>query len=130
MRPVYFDLSVRDVDTAKEFFSSVLGWKFAAFSGLGSRYELITTGDPETPGINGGMAALADAPLAEGRPLTVAVIAVESIDNTIARVEAAGGKIVEPKVTIPGIGEFATCSEPGGLLFGLLQVAAEPSSDG
>ncbi|MBI5636484.1 MAG: VOC family protein [Nitrospinae bacterium] len=33
-----------------------------------------------------------------------------------------GGSVVEQKMVIPGIGWYATCAEPGGLKFGLLQV--------
>jgi hypothetical protein len=33
---------------------------------------------------------------------------------------------VEPKMPIPGIGWYATCAEPGGLLFGLIQ--ADPNT--
>ena len=32
---------------------------------------------------------------------------------------------IEPKMPIPGIGWYATCAEPGGLVFGLIQ----PTSD-
>jgi hypothetical protein len=27
----------------------------------------------------------------------------------------------EPKMSIPGVGWFAACTEPGGLLFGIMQ---------
>ena len=33
----------------------------------------------------------------------------------------AGGHVVEPRMPIPGIGWYATCAEPGGLKFGLIQ---------
>ena len=39
----------------------------------------------------------------------------------VAQVIAAGGRVVEPGMPIPGIGWYATCAEPGGLKFGLIQ---------
>jgi uncharacterized protein len=40
------------------------------------------------------------------------------------RVREAGGRTVEPRMPIPGIGWYATCAEPGGLVFGLIQADA------
>ena len=48
-------------------------------------------------------------------------IPVLNLDEYIARIEEAGGKIIEPKMPIPGIGWFAACAEPGGLLFGIIE---------
>jgi predicted enzyme related to lactoylglutathione lyase len=48
-------------------------------------------------------------------------IPVASMDDCIARVEAAGGKIIEPKMPIQGIGWLTACAEPGGLLFGVME---------
>jgi len=44
-----------------------------------------------------------------------------------AILQANGGKILEPKMAIPGIGWYATCTEPGGLIFGIIE--ADPSVD-
>jgi predicted enzyme related to lactoylglutathione lyase len=46
---------------------------------------------------------------------------VADVDDIIGKVERNGGRIVEPKRAIPGIGWFCACTEPGGLLFGVLQ---------
>jgi predicted enzyme related to lactoylglutathione lyase len=70
------------------------------------------------------MGAIADAPLAEGRPLTQLTMPVSDLDAAITRVREAGGRIVEPRMPIPGIGWYATCAEPGGLVFGLIQADA------
>ena len=50
---------------------------------------------------------------------------MSSVDDCIARVEEAGGGLIEPKMPIPGIGWFAACTEPGGLLFGVMEVDPE-----
>jgi predicted enzyme related to lactoylglutathione lyase len=43
------------------------------------------------------------------------------VDDWIPRVLEADGKVIEPKMPIPGIGWFAACVEPGGLLFGVVE---------
>ncbi len=70
MRPVYFDLTVTDLDAARSFFGAVLGWRFERFP-MPGEYCRITAGTPDEPGIDGGIGRAADAPLSGGRPLTV-----------------------------------------------------------
>jgi predicted enzyme related to lactoylglutathione lyase len=120
MKPQYFDLTVVDVEAARKFFEACLGWKFVPFEPFPG-YFRIQACAPGEPGIDGGIAAAKDAPLSAGRPLTVMTIPVADVDDIIGKVERNGGRIVEPKRAIPGISWFCTCTEPGGLLFGVLQ---------
>jgi len=53
--------------------------------------------------------------------MTQVTVPVPDLDDVVARVIAAGGHVVEPRMPIPGIGWYATCAEPGGLKFGLIQ---------
>ncbi|MDF1558513.1 MAG: VOC family protein [ANME-2 cluster archaeon] len=46
-------------------------------------------------------------------------IGVLSVDEYLARVEKLGGKIVAPKMTVPGWGYLATCMDTENNLFGL-----------
>ena len=120
MKPQYFDLTVMDVDAARRFFQACLGWQFEPFGPIPGYYR-IKAGRPDEPGIDGGIGAGGDFPQAGGRPLTLMTIPVADIDEVIRKVEQNGGRIVEAKRAIPGIGWFSTCAEPGGLLFGVLQ---------
>ena len=123
MKPTYFDLTVHDVGLARTFFESVLGWHFEKFE-MPYEYFRIEAGPEELPGIDGGIGAISDAPLSEGRPMTLVTVPVADLEATLARVTSAGGSIVEPRTRIPGIGWYATCAEPGGLKFGLIQADA------
>ena len=120
MRPTYFDLTVADIGAARGFFEAVLGWRFERFP-MPYEYYRIHAGAPDEPGIDGGMGGIADSPVCDGRPLTQLTTQVADLDATLAKVEAQGGRVVEAKMAIPGIGWYATCAEPGGLLFGLIQ---------
>ena len=125
MKPVYFDFTVKDLEKAKSFFEYVLDWRFEKFPGMPYDYYRIRAGAETDPGIDGGIGAIADTPTAEGRPLTQVTISVPRLDDCIARVERAGGRVIEPRTAIPGIGWLAACAEPGGLLFGLLEADPE-----
>ena len=125
MKPTYFDFTVNDLDQAKLFFEHVFDWRFEKFPGMPYEYYRIQAGAESELGIHGGIGAIADTPTAEGRPLTQVTIPVPSVDDYIARVEEAGGKVVESKMPIPGIGWFAACAEPGGLLFGIMEADPE-----
>lgn len=125
MKPTYFDFTVKDLDTAKSFFEHVFDWRFEKFPGMPYDYYRIQAGAEDEPGIDGGIGAIADTPAAQGKPLTLVTIPVSSVDDCIARVDEAGGKVIEPKMPIPGIGWFAACAEPGGLLFGVIEADPE-----
>jgi predicted enzyme related to lactoylglutathione lyase len=120
MKPTYFDLSVRNIGASKRFFEAVFHWRFERFP-MPYEYYRIQAGDADEPGIDGGIGAIVDAPVAGGQPLTQVTIPVPDIDEFLARVLANGGSVVEAKLAIPGIGWYATCAEPGGLKFGLIQ---------
>lgn len=123
MKPTYFDLTVRSVKDARRFFEQVFAWRFRQFP-MPYEYYRIEAGSPDEPGIDGGIGALKDSPIAGDRPTTQVTIPVTNLDEYIARVAAAGGRVVEPKLPIPGIGWYATCAEPGGLIFGMIQADA------
>ena len=123
MKPTYFDLTVQDVGRARAFFESVLGWRFERFD-MPCEYFRIQAGPEDEDGIDGGIGAVSDAPLSQGRPMTLVTVPVADLEATLARVTSSGGSIVEPCTPIPGIGWYATCAEPGGLKFGLIQADA------
>jgi uncharacterized protein len=125
MKPTYFDLTVADVAGAMRFFQEVLGWRFERFP-MPYAYYRIKAGADDEPGIDGGIGAVEDAPITGGLPATTVTVPVVDLDATLAKVLASGGRVVEAKLPIPGIGWYATCAEPGGLRFGVIQ--ADPGA--
>lgn len=123
MKPTYFDLTVANVALARAFFEAVLGWRFEKFE-MPYEYYRIQAGPAGEPGIDGGIGSVKDAPLSEGRPMTQITVPVASLSEVLARVVASGGSIVEPRMPIPGVGWYATCAEPSGLKFGLIEADA------
>lgn len=125
MKPTYFDLTVHDLGPARAFFQRVLDWHFEKFP-MPYEYYRIQAGPESEPGIDGGIGAVRDAPFSGDNPMTQITVPVLDLDETMSRVQASGGQIVEPKMPIPGTGWYATCAEPGGLRFGIIQ--ADPAA--
>jgi uncharacterized protein len=125
MKPTHFDFSVRELGAARRFFETALGWRFEPFPMPYEAYR-IQAGPVGEPGIDGSIGALANAPAADGRPMTQVTIEVPKLDAVLARVTQAGGSVIEPRMPIPGIGWYATCAEPGGLRFGVIE--ADPQA--
>ena len=114
-RVIHFELGAEDPERASRFYTEAFGWQFHQWAGE-SDYWLITTGAEGEPGIDGGMSRRSDQP----EPW-VNVIGVDSIEEAVAKVEAAGGKVVAPKQPIPGVGYAAYCVDTEGNRFGLYQ---------
>ena len=119
-KAVHFEIPVDDIDAAKRFYGGVFGWGLTDF-GDGQEYVLATTVEvgpdyrPTEPGaINGALMRRRD-----DAPAPVLVIEVASVDDGLARVEAAGGAIVRPKTEIPGMGYYAYARDTQGNVIGL-----------
>lgn len=127
MKPTYFDLTVRDLGQARSFFESVLGWRFEKFK-MPYDYYRIKAGSETEPGIDGGIGSIKDAPLSGGNPVTQITVPVPNLDEVLSLVQASGGRVVEPKMPIPGVGWYATCAEPGVLSLELFRPTSARSS--
>jgi predicted enzyme related to lactoylglutathione lyase len=114
-RVVHFEVPTSDPSSSRKFYENVFGWQFKQWGGP-VEYWLITTGEPGTPGIDGGLGGAANE--FKG---SVNTVDVANLDETLAKVLANGGKVVMPKEEIPGVGWLAYVQEPGGAFIGLMQ---------
>jgi uncharacterized protein len=112
-RPTHFEIPVDDPDRAEKFYSAVFGWNIQAFPGAPTYYGLAGTGDAQ-PGIDGALMQRG-----EGSSETRITMSVESIEDASERVLAQGGKILQGKMPIPGMGYFATCEDTEGNPIGI-----------
>jgi predicted enzyme related to lactoylglutathione lyase len=116
-RVIHFEVSADDPDRASQFYENVFGWNIQKWGGP-KDYRLISTGEDNQPGINGGIFKR------EGPVNYVNTIDVPSVDEFVAKVTEHGGKEVVPKVTIPGVGDLVYCQDTEGNVFGILQAAS------
>jgi uncharacterized protein len=79
-------------------------------------YWLITTGDKQEAGIDGGL-------MKRSSPgaTTVNTIEVKSVDEIVKRVEESGGRTAAPKMAVPGIGYLAYLIDTEGIVFGVME---------
>ncbi len=111
---VHFEIPADDVQRAKKFYSTVFGWKVEKWEGP-QDYWLIETGPKEQPGINGGMYKR------QAQGGYVNTVDVPSLEEAIGMVTRAGGKIVLPRTTAPGVGYFASCLDTEGNVFSIME---------
>jgi predicted enzyme related to lactoylglutathione lyase len=125
MRPiVHFEIPADDVERAKRFYSTTFGWQLQDMEGMD--YTIVQTTDvdeqthaPRTPGaINGGMMRRTSE-----TPSPVLTIDVDSVEDALKQVQAAGGTVVRPRTEIPGMGAFAYFTDPEGNTLGLWENA-------
>ncbi|PWK13183.1 VOC family protein [Tumebacillus permanentifrigoris] len=119
-RVLHFEIHVEDPVKAGEFYKDVFGWKIESWGGGDEPYYLVSTGDENTPGINGGLMKSMD-----GQTRTVNSILVPDVDEYVAKVVAAGGTVALPKMPIPGVGYLAYLIDPQGVLFGITHMDPE-----
>lgn len=115
-RVVHFEIPLANPEKTGKFYQDVFGWTIKKWDGP-SEYWLVTTGPKEQPGIDGGLMR----PMMPGQG-TVNTMDVANVDQAIRTIESKGGKVVKPKMPIPGMGWFAYCTDPEGNIFGIMQM--------
>ena len=114
-RVVHFEILADDPGRAVKFYETVFEWKTTRWSGP-QGYWLMTTGPESELGINGAIMNRNDP-----KSTIYAIVDVPSVDEYVQKVEAAGGKIVLPKMAVPGVGYVAYFADSEGNVLGMVQ---------
>jgi len=110
---VHFDVASEDPERAKKFYAALFGWKFQSVPEF--QYNLIeTTNTDGSPGVRGGLGKRMDP----SQRITN-YFGVKSIDAAMGQVKNLGGKIISPKMPVPGMGYLVNCIDTEGNVFGL-----------
>ncbi len=106
---VFFDVAGPDRAKLRAFYTGALGWAV----------------DP-----NGGIKTPAmDGVIRQDPPETLIYVAVTDINQTLARITAAGGQVVLGRTVVPNVVVFALFKDPAGNRMGLVEIArAAPAS--
>lgn len=120
---VHFEIPFDDKTRAMKFYSDAFGWALADIPEMSYVMAVTSAVDeqqrPKEPGaINGG---LFQRP--KEAPAPVVYVGVESVDQALKKVQAAGGKVVTPRTPIPGMGAFARVADTEGNVVGLFEGA-------
>lgn len=111
--PNWVDLSTSDVEAAIEFYSALLGWTVTRSETPMGMYAIGAVGDVEV----GGM--MAQVSTEDVPPMWTVFFQVEDVDMTAARVQAAGGSVLEPAFDLPEA-RIAVVADPTGAMFGII----------
>ena len=114
---VHFELLGANHQGLSEFYAAQFGWEMQPVM---DEYTLVTTAD----GSPGG--GIGTPP--EGMDKAVMVyVQVDSIDDTLASIEAAGGSTVVARTVIPGMVTYATFADPAGNIVGIVEPETPPA---
>lgn len=119
-RVTHFEIHAGNPQRAIDFYHEIFGWEFHKWQGP-QDYWLITTGPEDQPGINGGLVPRRGEVDGEAVIAYVCTLDVESVDGMVTKVESAGGRVVVPKMAVPGVGWLAYCKDTEQNIFGLMQ---------
>lgn len=114
-RVIHFEVPADDPERARGFYRDAFGWDVTGWQG-GVEYYLATTGPKDEPGIDGAL-------LRREAPVTrlVVTIAVDSLDATLEKVVAGGGRVLDGKRAVNGVGWHAYCEDTEGNVVGVLE---------
>lgn len=108
----HFELMSENPEKMQAFYGGVFGWEFDGNTMPG--YTLVSTG--AHPG--GGL--MKRPPQAPTSMMHV-YFKVDSIDETMKKVEQGGGTLAVPRTPIPGVGCYAFFKDPEGVIVGLFE---------
>jgi len=127
MDPVtHFEMPADDKNRMRKFYETVFGWKTKQLGQDMGEYVLVTTtetdektGFPKQPGaINGGFYQKTED---RATQTPVVTIAVDDLDASIKKLEAAGGKMSGEPADIPGVGRYASFFDTEGNRVSMMQ---------
>jgi len=124
-RVVHFEVHADNPERAIQFYSELFDWQFTKWTGP-EDYWLIRTGDPSTPGIDGGL--LPRRGIIDGQAVIafVCTVDVPDINSTVNLITCLGGTVVVPMTAIPRVGWLAYAKDSEGNIFGVME--ADPDA--
>jgi uncharacterized protein len=110
------ELLTHDVEAAGAFYAGLFGWTRETMSMPTGEYTVFNAGEQNV----GGMMKITPE-MGAMSPRWMSYFAVASCEDTVERAKALGAEIHVPPTEIPGVGTFATLSDPQGGTLSILQ---------
>jgi predicted enzyme related to lactoylglutathione lyase len=114
-RFVHIDIAADDPEREASFFRDVFGWTVTKLDGP-VPYWLLNPSPNDPTAVGAGIAKREQA-----WQTVNPTIDVLSVDDVTAKIETAGGTIVVPRTTLPGVGVLVTFKDPSGNIFSILE---------
>ncbi|MGP4028558.1 VOC family protein [Actinomadura sp. 3N407] len=120
--PTWLDIGVPDIDRARTFYGTLLGWEFQDAGPEAGHYNQCSLrGEP----VAGMMENPADQPDVYWWGV---YFAADDCDGVVERATGAGADVVAPAMDVMGLGRMAILTHPHGGQFGLWEGHAHPGS--
>ena len=113
---VHVEFHSNDPVRTKRFYGEVFGYKFEEFPEM--NYTMYKAPGGPAGGI---MKVMENRP-----PQVLNYLMASNIEQTLRKVSAAGGAVLQPKMEIPGQGWWALFQEPGGTVMALYENLPRP----
>lgn len=107
---VHIELAAKDPAASSKFYADVFGWKIEVDPNF-NYHQFAAEGGP------GGGFNPVNENFKEGE--VIPYLGTDDIEAALKKVERAGGKVLQTKQEIPGIGWFAFFADPAGNRIGL-----------
>jgi uncharacterized protein len=120
-RVIHFEIHADEPERAIRFYTSVFGWQFLKFPNAFTDYWVVKTGEPDQPGIDGGLLKRDIRFEGVGTIAFVCTIAVSDLDVYLMKVNTSGGQPARERMAVAGVGWLAYCKDTEGNLFGMMQ---------
>lgn len=122
-RFAWHELMTTDVEVARQFYTSVIGWGTQEWPGANPPYTMWTAQDVPV----GGLMRLPDEAASQGAPPHwLTYIETQDVDETHAQALGLGARTYVPPTDIPNVGRFAVLADPQGATFAMFT----PHGDG
>ncbi len=110
------ELMTTDVDGAKAFYGALFGWEFIEHEAAAMPYSMAKKGDAMVAGIM----PKPDTVPAFIPPHWGGYVTVENVDQSSAKAEELGGKVLFPPTDIPEVGRFSVIQDPQGAVVSII----------
>ncbi|MGP0222120.1 VOC family protein [Paenarthrobacter sp. NCHU4564] len=111
--PMWVDLSIDDVESARDFYSRLFGWGYTSDDAAGGYLLAHLDGHAVA-----GLGPKDDAALP---PSWTTFLSSDDAGATAAQVKAAGGQLLVPPSDVMDAGRMAVAADSGGAVFGIWQ---------
>jgi uncharacterized protein len=121
---VHFEIPSDDIERSRNFYNELFGWNIEKWTGSmpatveGMEYWLISTVDEKGNKALGGGMMKRQSPQQQG---ITNYFDVKSVQEYSAKVEKLGGKVISPKMPVPGMGYIAICTDTENNGFGIFE---------
>ena len=112
-RPTWIDLGTPDPAAAATFYSALFGWEVEDLGPEAGDYRMAQVGGRFVAGLGQQQGP--------GQPYWATYFGVESAEDAVGAISAAGGTVIVPAMDVMGAGRMAVAADPTGAVFSVWQ---------